>query len=396
MARFELASPTIRAKPRSKSIVEGRIGSDVAVRNVLWFITLRWIVVAVFLAAELTAVFLGPALRDYGIEAPRQWPWILALILSAANICFLIHARKLVAQVPSGAGVYINLWIQIVVDLATLTVVVHYLGSLTTFICFAYLFHTGLACIFFVCLYSSGHTTKSEKYFLSLMIFFSIMFMLLTYSRGPIIFTGLLILWKLVANLRKNYKFLTGTIFGGILGGWIVFPWLQEPVEQWLEFMAHRIESGSDGGLRSFLYTTAWEAIEDNPIFGIGYGNFKDVFFSKYGYAAMAHNDFLEVTSETGVIAGSLFLCVIVSSVFSWKFVDKNIREIFFLPSVYLIMNSLLRPLQNQPIFWLLIFIPTILASRNMMLRYNRTLLRNNKHENYKYCGPSNFIRQRS
>lgn len=149
MARFELASPTIRAKPRSKSSVERRIGSDVAVRNVLWFITLRWIVVAVFLAAEFTAVFIGPALRDYGIEAPRQWPWILALILSAANICFLIHARKLVAQVHSGAGVYINLWIQIVVDLATLTVVVHYLGSLTTFICFAYLFHTGLACIFF-------------------------------------------------------------------------------------------------------------------------------------------------------------------------------------------------------------------------------------------------------
>jgi len=149
MASFELPLSTVRAEPVGRSSLERRIGSDVAVRNILWFITLRWIVVAVLLVAELAAVFIGAFLRDYGIEAPSQWPWILALILTAANICYLIHAQSLTPQTHSGIGIYLNLWTQIVVDLIALTVVVHYLGSLTTFICFAYLFHTVLACIFF-------------------------------------------------------------------------------------------------------------------------------------------------------------------------------------------------------------------------------------------------------
>ena len=41
------------------------------------------------------------------------------------------------------------LWLQIMLDLAVLTVVVHYLGSLETYAPFMYLFHIVLACIFF-------------------------------------------------------------------------------------------------------------------------------------------------------------------------------------------------------------------------------------------------------
>ncbi|NIA06275.1 MAG: hypothetical protein GWP14_01325 [Actinobacteria bacterium] len=127
-----------------------QVGSEVAIQNILWFITLRWIAVAVFLAVEITAALFGPALRtNHGIEVPNQWPWILAVTLALANLCFFIHARRLTIQTPSKSSVYLNIWSQIVVDLLTLTVVVHFLGSLTTFICFAYLFHTVLACIFF-------------------------------------------------------------------------------------------------------------------------------------------------------------------------------------------------------------------------------------------------------
>ncbi len=42
-----------------------------------------------------------------------------------------------------------GLWLQIMLDLAVLTVVVHYLGSLETYAPFMYLFHIVLACIFF-------------------------------------------------------------------------------------------------------------------------------------------------------------------------------------------------------------------------------------------------------
>ena len=150
MSHFELSPSSPRDDRQAPPSLPTRVGSEVAVQNVLWFITLRWIVVVVFLVVEIAAALVGPALRTrHGIEVPSQWPWILALALALANVCFLIHARRLTPRASSRLSVYLNIWTQIAVDLLALTVVVHYLGSLTTFICFAYLFHTVLACIFF-------------------------------------------------------------------------------------------------------------------------------------------------------------------------------------------------------------------------------------------------------
>jgi signal transduction histidine kinase len=47
------------------------------------------------------------------------------------------------------SGAELNLWCQIILDLMLLTAVVHFVGSLETFISFTYLFHIVLACIFF-------------------------------------------------------------------------------------------------------------------------------------------------------------------------------------------------------------------------------------------------------
>jgi len=150
MPHFELSPSLPKDDLKVPTSSPSQVGSEVAIQNVLWFITLRWIAVAVFLAVEIAAALVGPALRTHhGIDVPRQWPWILAVTLALANLCFLIHARRLTIQSSSKSSVYLNIWAQIVLDLLTLTVVVHYLGSLTTFICFAYLFHTVLACIFF-------------------------------------------------------------------------------------------------------------------------------------------------------------------------------------------------------------------------------------------------------
>lgn len=124
-------------------------GLDFSVQNLLWFIRLRWTVAAVFLAIEILAFFFRSGLAEFGFRVPNRWPWILAIILILANLCFRVHAGRLRPAGSSRSGIYLNLWAQIVVDLTTLTVVVHYLGSITTFICFAYLFHTVLACIFF-------------------------------------------------------------------------------------------------------------------------------------------------------------------------------------------------------------------------------------------------------
>ena len=132
MAVFELSLSPAEPDSNQQSILTGKIGSEAAVRHVLWFIRLRWFVIGVFFAVELAAGTIAPALRNHGIEVPSGWPGLLALILTIANTCFRIHASKLTRKTRSGASIHLNIWAQIIIDLLTLTVVVHYLGSLTT------------------------------------------------------------------------------------------------------------------------------------------------------------------------------------------------------------------------------------------------------------------------
>jgi signal transduction histidine kinase len=116
------------------------------VRNVIWFCSLRWIVVGLLLAFGALGLF-GGALRRIGLRPHPEWPFVAAAALAAANLAFLAHARRLVGANSHGARG--NLAAQIGVDLLALTVVVHYMGSLETYVAFAYLFHIVLACIFF-------------------------------------------------------------------------------------------------------------------------------------------------------------------------------------------------------------------------------------------------------
>ena len=86
MAHFELPPSLPKDELQAPASLPSQVGSEVAIQNVLWFITLRWIVVAVFLAVEIAAALVGPALRTHhGIEIPSQCPWILALALALAG-----------------------------------------------------------------------------------------------------------------------------------------------------------------------------------------------------------------------------------------------------------------------------------------------------------------------
>jgi signal transduction histidine kinase len=123
-------------------------------RNVVWFCRVRWIVVALLGLFGLMGLF--PQFeRGLGLRAHLRWPIVTSAALALANLGFLAHARWL-ARSESPPGARANLWTQIIVDLAALTAVVHYVGSLETSIAFAYLFHIVLACIFFSRLESFG------------------------------------------------------------------------------------------------------------------------------------------------------------------------------------------------------------------------------------------------
>ncbi|MBM4017569.1 MAG: HAMP domain-containing histidine kinase [Planctomycetes bacterium] len=115
--------------------------------SIKWFCRLRWAVVGMLVAAGLIGNS-GTVVAVAGLSHVGHWPFLCAAVLMVANAGFLLHARRGSGALPPVA-VRRNLWFQIILDLVVLTVVVHLIGSTTTFIAFAYLFHIVLACIFF-------------------------------------------------------------------------------------------------------------------------------------------------------------------------------------------------------------------------------------------------------
>lgn len=147
MATFTLAppAPDTFAKRRWR---RGPLTREVLVKNALWFTRLRWLVVGALLLAEglIGAFRVGSAT---GLDAWQGMPILLAGGLILGNLGFQAHIRSLKRAPRPDAAVYANLRIQIVLDLIVLTCVVHLVGSVETFVPFAYLFHIVLACIFF-------------------------------------------------------------------------------------------------------------------------------------------------------------------------------------------------------------------------------------------------------
>jgi signal transduction histidine kinase len=148
IAVFELPTAQAPAPPPPEQPRGGAAGSlpePLLLRNLVWFCWLRWVVVAILLAfgtASLFPAIVGPL----GLRSRILWPFLTAGVLGAMNLIF--HARLLIGPFsPQRTGA--NLWSQIVLDLVVLTAVVHFTGSLETYVAFAYLFHIVLACIFF-------------------------------------------------------------------------------------------------------------------------------------------------------------------------------------------------------------------------------------------------------
>ena len=148
-ATFELAPPSKAAAERPPADDATSLSEQMLLRNALWFCQLRWIVVAIMVALSLAGWVLTRVDVTHVFRLRPDWPIATAAILIATNLAFLAHARAMKRRGQRLRDVQVNLWSQIVLDLVVLTVVVHFVGSTTTYVTFAYLFHIVLACIFF-------------------------------------------------------------------------------------------------------------------------------------------------------------------------------------------------------------------------------------------------------
>ncbi len=101
------------------------------------------------LALASAAWAAGPWLSQHGIRLDAVWPLGIAGVLALANAGYLAMLRVTRNSPNLAAAAHRGLWLQILVDLAVLTVVVHFLGSVHSVAPLMYLFHIVLVCIFF-------------------------------------------------------------------------------------------------------------------------------------------------------------------------------------------------------------------------------------------------------
>ena len=131
---------------------------------------------------------------------------------------------------------------------------------------------------------------------------------------------------------------------------------------------------------RLTLYSNAIDYISNHPIIGCGLGNWKieslaywSSLMSGYTVPYHAHNDFLELSAEIGILGGGLYLFIFISLAL-WALTNlyktKNFKFILYLSclSVYFIDASFNFPLEralSQVNFVLLMVLPSINFFKN-------------------------------
>ncbi len=113
----------------------------------LWFCTLRWLFIAFLFLFGLLG--MSPSLfESLGVHPHTGWIFLIGFALSALNTVYIVHIQYM-KRIKSYEILMINVWVQTVLDLITLTFLMNIIGIYETYVAFAYLFHIVLACIFF-------------------------------------------------------------------------------------------------------------------------------------------------------------------------------------------------------------------------------------------------------
>ena len=123
------------------------LDDKILLSNVHWFISVRWIIVFIFVLIGLSGKMLSESFVRIGFSFPVLPLVVMALLLLLINITYFLITRKLGLNEHNKISTI--LWMQIIVDLIFVTALVYYIGCTDTFISFIYLIHIALSCVFF-------------------------------------------------------------------------------------------------------------------------------------------------------------------------------------------------------------------------------------------------------
>lgn len=192
-------------------------------------------------------------------------------------------------------------------------------------------------------------------------------------SKTGLITIGCYVAFRLLENLfRLKIKLkplFYSIIFTTLMG--LLFLILKNPIQGMLDnisstipaffriqlLLTDPVSAISEGGSgRNITWATAIEMIKLSPILGIGVGTFSAIGLKYWGIESIAHNTYLQLTAEWGILLAGIFylyvLYVIVKSVVTQKSSTEAsviIRDIL----IIILIGSLAVSFNNARMFWL-------------------------------------------
>lgn len=172
-------------------------------------------------------------------------------------------------------------------------------------------------------LISAGIISKVKKgtgtKLLALFILFAL---LLTAKRGILLFSVLSIFIMYLAYHSEKAIKRWGKLFFAFLLTCVFILIISIKIPQVTEVITRFIDTGGDvTNGRIYLYQIAWGLFQKNPLFGIGWGFYKYEFARRTPVSAYhidmldAHNVYLQLLCEVGIVGFLLFLTVVIPTV---------------------------------------------------------------------------------
>ena len=183
------------------------------------------------------------------------------------------------------------------------------------------------------------HLTSEKKWkaVSLLLLFFAFIAILLLSARASYLGMGLLTVVYLATlyvrflkekekkHIRSAIEYASMLVTVVLLFSFIQAFIYPRNTDQYNKSIAQRITSMTKegGSYRLFYWMSSWDLIKDHPLMGVGLGNWKIVDL-KYenrtnqlpDYQYHTHNDFIEITAETGFLGGLAYLLVFVLAIF--------------------------------------------------------------------------------
>lgn len=169
-------------------------------------------------------------------------------------------------------------------------------------------------------------TRGRTRYIATLMLGLQIVVLLLTYTRGSWLALGV---GFVLAGLMIDARLAAAPL---LIAG-LAVPLLPGVVER----LATIVTTSGSAGFRIKLWKVALVAISRRPLFGYGLGRFYDAFRDAvisrpglaFGYAFYgAHNSYLQIAAETGVLGAAAFLAMVVNMCSMGFYYNARLRDL--------------------------------------------------------------------